>query len=292
MLFPNSITLASENEQSAEVLIKEINEIIFKKRLFTPKVIDYTIKIIKNWPDSNYVCEVIKIYDYRININIRGGSGQLGDVEVKKNTSKWFEKYLLNNNTNTLETSEVLVHAMLLLKPHDFTDFFYVPYAIELLEGKKPYQRYEPKFIKNKSIKILTYLENYSNDDNDKILAFYFLLEHYFATENGLLHFRDFVNKHSNNRIIAMARIKYVNHLLKQNKYNDAITELNNLINLYKYFEVPYENYKYDALCYIKLAKIYLNIKDYKNAKKYINLLKQIVPPDFEELIELNKELK
>lgn len=66
-----------------------------------------------------------------------------------------------------------------------------------------------------------------------------------------------------------------MNSLIDNNKYEEGLYELKQIIELNINLMIPLESLSYKQLTCIKLANIYFNNKDYINAKKYILLLKE-----------------
>jgi len=220
--------------------------------------------------------------------------------DFTQNNSRWFEKYIINNKTSEIETADIIVHCNLLLKPDEFTDYdnnVNDYFDTTVFSNNKswilpaPRKHYEQNFIKNESIKTLKYIENFSNNENYKILAFYALREHYLSSDSGIDHFKNFVKKHTHHSAIAEARLFYADKLLSANKTEDAINEILKVSEIYNNMNVSQYNYNYIIKCYTKLAHIYLDKKDYINAKKHIKYLIRYAPSDYLYLIDLKTKL-
>jgi len=288
--------MASENNASAEVVFKEIWRIINDKRSFTPEIVDYSVEIIKKWPESIYAGECINAYRYSM-IYLLASPHISYDV-LEKN-SRWFEKHMVNNDTMEVETAEIIVYATMLYDSERYTEYN-TPIAflkredqtnIKIKHKNKTYIEYELDFIKNKSIEILKHIENYSNNDNYKVLALFALLTHYCLTEEGINHVKQFIEKHPEHPAIAEIRLYLSDVSLKKDKFDEAINEMQEVIKSYKNIIVPLRKFNYGIKCYIRLVHLYFEKKDYINAKKYILLLKENAPADYPSLKEMEEKL-
>jgi len=295
MMFSKPV-YALESIDSAEVMFKKIWQIINEKRVITPEIVDYSVEIIKKWPESIYAGECINAYRYSMIYLL---AAPRISYEILEKNSRWFEKYIINNETAEIETAEIIVYATMLYDSERYTEYN-TPIAflkredktnIKIKNQNKKYIEYEIDFIKRKSIETLKHIENYSNNENYKVLAFFALLGHYCLTEEGISHAKQFIEKHGTHPVMAEARLYVSDILLAKNKFDEAIDEILKAAKTYNNVLVPLRKFNYGVKCYIKLARLYFEKKDYINAKKYILLLKEIAPDDYPSLKEMEEKL-
>lgn len=283
---------ALESVDSAEVVFKSMRANIYKERSITPEAINYSIEIIRKWPESIYASESISTLHHPI------VTSYVNKNVLIKN-SRWFEKNIINKETAEIETSEVIVYAAMLYLPEKFTDYNYsMNYFPSVMHNKgetyeiaSKYKHYELDFVKCESIRVLKNIENYSNNENYKVLAFFVLFRYYCLTDEGINHVKQFIEKHIKHPTIAEIRLHLSNKLLAENKFDMAVSELQKIIELYRNNIVSCNNFNYGTLCYDKLARLYFEKKDYINAKKYILLLKENAPDDYPSLKEMEEKL-
>lgn len=297
MMFSKPV-FASESNDSAEIVFKTMNNVIYKAKSITSEVIDYSVEIVKNWPESRYSGEIINVFRYSpiYHLTTKGI-----EFKVIQRNSRWFEKNILNDNTCEVETAEIIVYANMLAEPEYFTDYNqnisdYFSTTIHnptgTYEKPAPRKHYKLDFVKKESIKTLKYIENFSKNENYKILAFFALLEHYCSTDTGTVHIKQFISNHQNHPTLAEIRLYFSNHLFYKNQFEEGINEIIKVIELYKNIIVPLKNFNYGVICYSKLAYLYFEKKDYINAKKYILLLKENAPSTFNDLNDLDNKLQ
>ena len=304
MLFSKQV-MAIDNNDSAEVVFKEIWKIINEKRTITPEIVDYSVEIIKKWPESFYAFESIKHYHHLLAYVKLSSYTKIyyskndDHFRLLEKNSRWFEKHIVGNDTAEIETAEVIIYAAMLYEPDCFTDYncsmSYFPTVMhnkdEIYEIAPKFKRYESNYVKEESIRVLKYIENYSKNNNYKVLAFIALLEHYCSTEEGIKHVKQFTEKYPKHPAIAEIRLYLSDVLLAKNKFDEAIDEIQKVIKTHNNVFMPLKNFKYDVVCYSRLVSLYFDNKDYINAQKYILLLKQNAPPDLSSLKEMEEKL-
>lgn len=291
MMFSKPV-YANESVDSAEVVFRAMRTNIYKERSITSEAVNNSIEIIKKWPESIYASESIYTLHYPV-------VASHADEKVLINNSRWFEKNIINNKIAEIETAEVIVYTAMLYLPEQFTDYnysmSYFPSVVhnkgETYEIASKYKRYELDFVKSKSIQVLKNIENYSNNENYKVLAFFVLLRYYCLTEDGIKHVKQFIEKYVKHPAIAEIRLYLSDKLLDENKFDMAVAELQKIIELYRKNIVSCNNFNYGTLCYDKLTQLYFEKKDYVNAKKYILLLKENAPADYPNLKEMEEKL-
>lgn len=279
LLISNS-TFAFENFDNAKNAFMMIQQIIINKRSITTEVVDYSVKLIKNWPNTDFAVAVIETYQ-RSPVNRFTILSIDPNVLIKN--SKWYNQYL-NTKISELDMAEAIIYASMLYRPDVFINFNCCFSEQEINSTED--------FIKNKSIKILEYIENNSNNENYKKLAFLALLDYYFSKQDGINHIKLFFNKHPKSPIIAKIRLNYANKLKFKNLFIEATNEFKEIINQYNDLLFLGTKTTYGIICYNALSELYYANKDYINSKKYLILLKNAASLDNSELNEINNRLK
>lgn len=286
MMFSKS-TFANESVDRAEVVFRAMHNNMYKKGMRTLETVNYSVEIIKKWPESIYASECINALLYSFDY---GMAAPWVSEDVTKNNVKWFENHIINNNTSDVEISELIVFACMLSKPKFYFDHKRSDYYPDIYKVIKDVI-YKNDSIENESIKILKYIENHSKNKNYRNLAFLALLSNYYDKENNIDHIKKIINQNPKHPHFATIRFYYANRLLNEKKYEEGYNEIKKIIEFNKDAIVPLENYNYGVKCYDKLACLYFQNKDYLNAKKYIMLLKKNAPADFPRLKALEKTL-
>lgn len=281
---------ASESVDSAEVMFKAMHNNMYKERMRTLETVNYSVEIIKKWPESIYANECINALFYSFDYWM---AAPKVSEKLAENNVNWFENHIVNNNTSGVEISELIVFASMLYRPKFYFDHMRSDYWPEIYKIKRGIKKviYKNDYIENESIKILKYIETHSKNENYRFLALFALFDYYYNTSVGVEHIKKIIEKYPKHTHIAAIRFYYADCLLLQKKYEEGINEIKKIIEFNKDIVFPLENCNYGVKCYDKLACIYFQNKDYLNAKKYIMLFKKNAPINSPRLKVMEKTL-
>lgn len=128
---------------------------------------------------------------------------------------------------------------------------------------------------------------------NDNFIAFLkFLLT--FDKINGIKYTIDFKNNYPNHPWIPFADLILVGDLIDKKEYHRCINDSTKLIEKYNDLKTPY-GWKLIVDYYNLIVLCYLDLRDYDNVNKYINLIKKEAPnyyqlKNIEHTLELVRE--
>jgi len=143
----------------------------------------------------------------------------------------------------------------------------------------------------NKSIEMLKKAQLSCNDDKF-IPLLKFLLT--FDKVNGTQYTIDFKKNYPNHPWIPFADLILVGDLLNKKEYQRCINDSTKLIEKYNDLKTPY-GWKLIVDYYNLLVLCYLDLRDFNNVNKYINLIKKEAPnyyqlKNIEQMVELVRE--
>lgn len=235
------------DEISTEDMLKEItficsNDIAKKYDV----AFDYSIEIIKRKPSS---METYYSIFWMSNIDEN-------ENEVLKNKIK----NLQDNYYSTIDNfdSDQAEKTLLLL-------FFL---------GKEANTLDEMKSLNNLMIKLLTNIQNSCTNEYKPLVV---LLLSMLDKKNEIVHINYFKENFPSDPMLPFLDLNLVGSFLEDNETEKCIQVTNELITKYSNITTPY-GWKITADFYNTLILCYIGLKDFDNANKYFNILKQIAP--------------
>lgn len=216
------------------------------KESSNPAIIDYSVEIIKNAPDSLESMYVFSLLT-RISTN---------DDRINNKYYELKDKYY-----NDLDNTDVNMPEKLVL-------IFLLNTGIDINSDNDMANNV------NKFKESLNKIKDFCNNKDYAALANILLM---FDLEKQELYFKELKTNFPNHKSLPLAELVIINSLYSKKEYNKCINECEIYVNKYGKILSPF-GWKLIMDCYNLMIYNYLALKDYENAIKYFKIIENEAP--------------